>query len=371
MCLRLGPSPIGSHSFCGVCFPSSQMSLSLLLSLTPASGNFAISTLKVPITAESLVLPLLFWFEVSLFIWKLPWLFLTAWKGRGTSVEENCAPQLIENPSQSGFNSSCKRAPTPCVPQALAFLASVPLGKPSKLNQKSSLRRGPVASFAALLLKFQEGHSDNKKHPQLLVKLMSCCCPFRETLISSQRAGARGAQLHSLTALQPPPEPAAELPEQGEPFPCCALGSFVPGTFQIPSQVLEKRHKKNIPATKASQRSWPVLHILLNQPRWLAFWNYCRTRGFFARWGDYQVCGVFSADFKWCSVVNLRSHLRAQHKTCIRKYLPGDPLRGMMCLNNICSASGGAERQKCHWFPLSAFTNTSEMVLSPQEPLLS
>lgn len=131
-------------------------------------------------------------------------------------MEENCAPQLIENPSQSGFNCSYKGAPTPRVPQGLAFLACVQLGKPSKLNQNSLLRRGPVTSFAALLLKFQKGHSDNKKYPQLLVKLMSCCCPFRETLISSQRAGARGAQLHSLTALQPPTEPAAELPEEGK-----------------------------------------------------------------------------------------------------------------------------------------------------------
>lgn len=325
-------------------------------------------------------------------------------KCRGTGVEENWAPQLIENPSQSGFNSSCKGAPTPCVPQALAFLACVQLRKPSKLNQNNSLRRGPVTSFAALLLKFQKGHSDNKKYPQLLVKLMSCCCPFRETLISSQRAGAREAQLHSLTALQPPTEPAASCQRREN---CFGLGFFVPGTFQlglpphtawrsspragrslqtwlhftrnslgffqwqIPSQVLEKRDKKNIPTTIASQKSWSVLHILLNQTHWLAFWNYCKTRGFFAHWGDYKVCGVFSADFKSCSVVNLKSHLRAQHKTCIRKYFPREPLRGVLCLNNICLASGGAERQKCHWFPLWAFTNTSEMVLSPQQPLLS
>lgn len=119
---------------------------------------------------------------------------------------------------------SCKGIPNPCVPQALAFLGCVQLGKRSKLNQKSLLRRGPVTSFAALLLKFQKGHSDNKKYTQFLVKLMSCCCLFRETLIPSQRAGvslsrARGAELHLLTGVQPPTESAAELQRRRNPFP--------------------------------------------------------------------------------------------------------------------------------------------------------
>lgn len=115
----------------------------------------------------------------------------------------------------------------------------------------------------------------------------------------------------------------------------------------------------------------PKILVSVAYPFKLAFWNYCKTRDLFARWGAYKVCGVFRADFKSSSVVNLRSHLRAQHKTCIRKYFPGDPLREVMCLKIvICLASGGAERQKCHWFPLWAFTNISEMVLSPQQPLL-
>lgn len=189
---------------------------------------------------------------------------------------------------------AAKGAPSPCVLQAPAFLGCVQLGKCSKLNQKSSLRRGPVTSFAALLLKFQKGYSDNKKYTQFLVKLMSCCCPFRETLISSQRAGvwlsrARGAQLHLLTGVQPPTESAAELPEEEKSFPCFALGSLVPGTIQldlllsakanshtgcrqIPTnedalqeftlfewqvlfQVLEKRDKKKIPTIQNQAKS--------------------------------------------------------------------------------------------------------------------
>lgn len=63
------------------------------------------------------------------------------------------------------------------------------LWKCSKINQKSSLRRVPVTSLSALLLKFQKEQSDNRKYIQLLVKLMSYCHTFKETLISSQRAG--------------------------------------------------------------------------------------------------------------------------------------------------------------------------------------
>jgi len=38
----------------------------------------------------------------------------------------------------------------------------------------------PVTRLSALLLKFQKGHSENKKYIQLLVKLMSCCRTLRD-----------------------------------------------------------------------------------------------------------------------------------------------------------------------------------------------
>lgn len=111
-------------------------------------------------------------------------------KCRGTGVKENFEHPQIQNPPQCSLVFQLQgNSQSPCS-AGLAFLGRVQLGKCSKLNQKSSLRRGPVTSFAALFLKFQKGHSDNKKYTQFLVKLMSCCCPFRETLISSQRAGA-------------------------------------------------------------------------------------------------------------------------------------------------------------------------------------
>lgn len=55
-----------------------------------------------------------------------------------------------------------------------------------KDQPKSSLGGVPITSLPALLLKFQKGHTDNKKYSQLLVKLMSCT--LREALMSSQRA---------------------------------------------------------------------------------------------------------------------------------------------------------------------------------------
>lgn len=113
------------------------------------------------------------------------------------------------------------------------------LWKCTKINQKSSLRRVPVTSLSALLLKFQKEHSDSMKCIQLLVKLMSYCHTFKETLISSQRAGVSlsrargklGAWLHLAAGCNLLQKLTAELPEEenGASFPCFGLRSFVPG----------------------------------------------------------------------------------------------------------------------------------------------
>lgn len=129
ICLRLQPSPVGSHSFCGFCFPSLKIPCDLPLPVVQLDYSFrklCNHGSKNPnhcwkSCPAHKPLPSLSWLEVSVLIWKLPcWSFPDCMEGqldkcRGTGVEENhehwyripCSLVLI--PAAS---SSCN----PCVP---------------------------------------------------------------------------------------------------------------------------------------------------------------------------------------------------------------------------------------------------------------
>lgn len=111
-------------------------------------------------------LPSLFWFEVSLLIWKLPcWSFPACVEGqsdkcRGTGVEKNCEHQLIQNPL-SGLSSSCifqlQGSSQSLCSAGSCFLRLCAVGKMFKAKPEELAQEGACNKLCCLALKIPEG----------------------------------------------------------------------------------------------------------------------------------------------------------------------------------------------------------------------